>query len=177
MCGVCVCTCSVVSIVQLCVYLCAYMCLYLGVCACVCEYVSAKYMCGRYVCVCDYNFNPFAPSRFEDFIRIVVLKSRGALGSNAIEYDTVSGRGRKRFRSGGEDTCFHFNPQVTISANSRVIKVPYQMLINGRFVDSVEGKTYETVNPTTEEVCEWEWLRVRGGAFRWVHACVRPEFF
>ena len=43
---------------------------------------------------------------------------------------------------------------MTISANSRVIKVPHQMLINGRFVDSVEGKTYETVNPTTEEV--WE---------------------
>ena len=43
-------------------------------------------------------------------------------------------------------------PQVTITANSRVIKVPYQMLINGRFVDSAEGKTYETINPTTEEV-------------------------
>ncbi|KAL5515301.1 hypothetical protein EMCRGX_G000452 [Ephydatia muelleri] len=78
------------------------------------------------------NDEVYMNSRFEDFVRIVVLKNRGAFGSNGIEYDTV-----------------------TISANSRVIKVPHQMLINGRFVDSVEGKTYETVNPTTEEpICK-----------------------
>lgn len=83
-----------------------------------------------------------------------MLKGRGAYGANAIEYDTVSaiwGK-RGRYRSGDEHEPAFINPQVTIAANSRVIKVPHQMLINGRFVDSLEGKTYETVNPTTEEV-------------------------
>ena len=62
------------------------------------------------VSVCDYYFNPFVPSRFEDFVRIVVLKNRGAFGSNGIEYDTVSGKGRKRHRSGDEEPS-HLTPR------------------------------------------------------------------
>jgi len=67
-------------------------------------------------------------TRFEDFVRLVVLKSRG-----------------------GEETKFEFDAAV-IKANNMEIQCPHQCFINGQFVDATLGKTYDTINPTDESV-------------------------
>ena len=42
--------------------------------------------------------------------------------------------------------------QVTIEANGMSIQCPHQLLINGEFVNSSWGRTYNTINPTNETV-------------------------
>ncbi len=43
--------------------------------------------------------------------------------------------------------------QVTIEANGMSIKCPHQLMINGDFVNSSWGRTYDTINPSNEKVC------------------------
>ncbi len=45
----------------------------------------------------------------------------------------------------------HTRPQATINSNNMEIKFPYQCFINNEFSDAVEGNTFTTINPTTEE--------------------------
>ena len=42
--------------------------------------------------------------------------------------------------------------QVTIEANAMSIKCPHQLMINGNFVNSSWGRTYDTINPANEKV-------------------------
>ena len=42
--------------------------------------------------------------------------------------------------------------QVTIEANGMKIKCPHQLMIDGEFVNSSWGRTYNTINPANEEV-------------------------
>ena len=46
---------------------------------------------------------------------------------------------------------FEYDAAV-IKANGMEIQCPHQCFIGGEFVDSTDGKTYQTINPTTEEV-------------------------
>merc|ERR1719221_790279 len=43
-------------------------------------------------------------------------------------------------------------PKVRVMANKVEVSWPTQLFIGGEFVDAVSGKTFPTVNPTTEEV-------------------------
>ena len=39
-----------------------------------------------------------------------------------------------------------------MDVNKMTIKMPYQLFINGEFVDSESGRTFDTINPTDETV-------------------------
>ncbi len=41
-------------------------------------------------------------------------------------------------------------PQAIVTDNNMTIKFPYQCFINNEFSDSADGKTFTTINPTTE---------------------------
>ena len=85
---------------------------------------------------------------FEEFVTEVIMKGRGVGGDSDFEYDAVS------------ELLFIYlimwlscDHQVTIEANGLSIKCPYQLLINGEFVNSSRTQTYDTINPANEEVC------------------------
>jgi len=63
-----------------------------------------------------------------DFIRFSILRSRGF--------------GREEF------SC----ETIEMDVNKMTINMPYQLFINGEFVDSESGRTFETINPTDETV-------------------------
>lgn len=44
--------------------------------------------------------------------------------------------------------------QATKEVNNMTVKMPYQCFINGKFEDSENGKTYDTINPTDGSVSE-----------------------
>ena len=54
-------------------------------------------------------------------------------------------------RHGAEAAKFEFDA-ITMTVNNMTIRFPHQLFINNQFVDSVSGKTFKTVNPSTEEV-------------------------
>eukprot|EP01087_Luapelamoeba_hula_P024361 TRINITY_DN9245_c0_g1_i1.p1 TRINITY_DN9245_c0_g1~~TRINITY_DN9245_c0_g1_i1.p1 ORF type:complete len:908 (-),score=182.35 TRINITY_DN9245_c0_g1_i1:244-2967(-) len=69
---------------------------------------------------------------FSDFLRLVIKKQRTGGANKEVEFKA----------------CI-------LNVNGLEIKVPTQMLINGKFVDAQSGKTDGTVNPTTEEeICQ-----------------------
>ena len=43
--------------------------------------------------------------------------------------------------------------QIEMHVNNMDIRFPHQCFIDNEFVDSSDGVTYETVNPTDEKVC------------------------
>ncbi|KAL3219696.1 hypothetical protein MRX96_030248 [Rhipicephalus microplus] len=83
----------------------------------------------------------YLASRFSDFVRAAVLKSRGQ-------------------GSGGDDVSYD---AVELQANGRSIRVPHQLFIDGKFVNSSWGRSSEVVNPTDESVlCRVESAFCRG---------------
>uniref|UniRef100_F1KT06 10-formyltetrahydrofolate dehydrogenase n=1 Tax=Ascaris suum TaxID=6253 RepID=F1KT06_ASCSU len=51
----------------------------------------------------------------------------------------------------GEDEIKLVFDSINIHINDMDISFPHQMYIDGKFVDSVSGRTYETINPTNEK--------------------------
>ncbi|KAH7975530.1 hypothetical protein HPB52_003026 [Rhipicephalus sanguineus] len=72
----------------------------------------------------------YLASRFSDFVRVAVLKARGQ-------------------GSGGDDVSYD---AIELEANGRSIRVPHQLFIDGKFVNSSWGRSSEVVNPTDERV-------------------------
>ncbi|CAH2277509.1 mitochondrial 10-formyltetrahydrofolate dehydrogenase [Pelobates cultripes] len=70
------------------------------------------------------NEDVYMATTFQDFIQMVVRKSRG---------------------EGKEELIIDY---VTKDVNNMTVKMPHQCFINGQFVDSEDGKTYDTINPT-----------------------------
>ena len=60
---------------------------------------------------------------------MLVLKSRGGGGAEEIDV-----------------------PSVDMFVNNMNVRIPYKLFINGQFVDSVAGNTFETINPNDESV-------------------------
>ncbi|XP_046406123.1 cytosolic 10-formyltetrahydrofolate dehydrogenase [Ischnura elegans] len=78
------------------------------------------------------NEDVFMASKFEDFLQVVVLKSRGEHSKKAITYDTF-----KMF------------------VNNMNISFPTQLFINGEFVNSSSSKTLKSINPSDESlICQ-----------------------
>ncbi|XP_028673468.1 mitochondrial 10-formyltetrahydrofolate dehydrogenase [Erpetoichthys calabaricus] len=75
------------------------------------------------------NEDVYMATTYEEFIQMVVRKLRGEDKEEEIIID-----------------------HVTKNVNNLTVKMPYQCFINGRFVDSENGKTYDTVNPTDGSV-------------------------
>ncbi|XP_077495034.1 cytosolic 10-formyltetrahydrofolate dehydrogenase [Amblyomma americanum] len=72
----------------------------------------------------------YLASRFADFSRAAVLRSRGqGSGGNEVTYDAVE-----------------------LRANGREIRVAHQLFIDGKFVNSSWGRSSEVVNPSDESV-------------------------
>ena len=94
--------------------------------------------------------------RFADFVRQLVLKSRGGGEEVKFEYDAVSYLTFLDFMI-SLLVCLSvcLCGQVTIEANGMRIQCPHQLLINGEFVNSSWGRTYNTINPTDESVSSW----------------------
>lgn len=63
-------------------------------------------------------------TRYGDFVRTSILRSRG-LGKEEFSCDTID-----------------------LEVNNNKISMPYQLFIDGEFVDSVTGRTFESINPT-----------------------------
>ncbi|XP_072002546.1 mitochondrial 10-formyltetrahydrofolate dehydrogenase isoform X1 [Engystomops pustulosus] len=74
------------------------------------------------------NEDVYMATTFQDFIQMVVRKFRG------------------------EDKEEIVVDYATLNVNNMTVKMPYQCFINGQFVDSDSGKTYETINPTDGSV-------------------------
>ncbi|XP_063303292.1 mitochondrial 10-formyltetrahydrofolate dehydrogenase [Pelobates fuscus] len=74
------------------------------------------------------NEDVYMATTFQDFIQMVVRKSRG---------------------EGKEELIIDY---VIKDVNNMTVKMPYQCFINGQFVDSEDGKTYDTINPTDGSV-------------------------
>lgn len=66
---------------------------------------------------------------FEDFSNRVIEVSRDASGTKTVSYDAVE-----------------------LRANNMDLRFPKQLFINGEFVNSVSGNTFETINPADESV-------------------------
>ncbi|XP_062522536.1 cytosolic 10-formyltetrahydrofolate dehydrogenase-like [Corticium candelabrum] len=80
---------------------------------------------------CHIRLDPEAvrmASRLEDFVKSTVLAARG-----------------------GDDVAYECST-IKMHVNGLDITMPHQLFINGEFVDSLDSKTFETINPTTEEV-------------------------
>ncbi|KAG2459914.1 AL1L2 dehydrogenase, partial [Polypterus senegalus] len=75
------------------------------------------------------NEDVYMATTYEEFIQMVVRKLRGEDKEEEIIID-----------------------HVTKNVNNLTVKMPYQCFINGRFVDSENGKKYDTVNPTDGSV-------------------------
>ncbi|XP_067834167.1 mitochondrial 10-formyltetrahydrofolate dehydrogenase-like [Heptranchias perlo] len=78
------------------------------------------------------NEDVYMATKFEDFIQMVVRKLRGEDKEEELEVD-----------------------YVTMDINDMTVKMPHQCFIDGRFINSENGKTYNTINPTDGSViCE-----------------------
>lgn len=75
------------------------------------------------------NEEVYMATSFDEFVRAVVLKGRGGDSAVDIEYDAVK-----------------------IHANDMDVSFPNQLFINNKFIDSSDGKTFETIDPNTEQV-------------------------
>ncbi|XP_064417876.1 mitochondrial 10-formyltetrahydrofolate dehydrogenase [Latimeria chalumnae] len=75
------------------------------------------------------NEDVYMATKFEDFIQMFVRKLRGEDKDEELVVD-----------------------YVTKDINNMTVKMPYQCFINGEFVDSEDGKTYNTINPTDGSV-------------------------
>lgn len=76
------------------------------------------------------NEDVYMATTLEDFSHLVLLKLRaGEETGPKAEYEGI-----------------------TLTANKRTIKFPNQLFINNRFVDSSDGKTLSTVNPSDETI-------------------------
>ncbi|XP_062928299.1 mitochondrial 10-formyltetrahydrofolate dehydrogenase [Mobula hypostoma] len=75
------------------------------------------------------NEDVYMATKFEDFIQIVVRKLRGEDEEVELEVD-----------------------YVTMDVNNMTVKMPHQCFIDGRFINSEDGKTYNTINPTDGSV-------------------------
>ncbi|XP_075712760.1 mitochondrial 10-formyltetrahydrofolate dehydrogenase [Rhinoderma darwinii] len=74
------------------------------------------------------NEDVYMATTFQDFIQMVVRKFRG------------------------EDKEELVIDYATLNVNNMTVKMPYQCFINGQFLDSDSGKTYDTINPTDGSV-------------------------
>lgn len=78
------------------------------------------------------NEDVFMNPTFEEYCQAVILKSRsGGDGKNNLEVE--------------------YRP-VEIEANGKKIKFPCQLFIAGKFVDALDGKTLDTINPSDQSV-------------------------
>uniref|UniRef100_UPI00398F083B mitochondrial 10-formyltetrahydrofolate dehydrogenase-like n=1 Tax=Pristiophorus japonicus TaxID=55135 RepID=UPI00398F083B len=78
------------------------------------------------------NEDVYMATKFQDFIQMVVRKLRGEDEEEELEVD-----------------------YVTMDVNDMTVKMPHQCFIDGRFTNSEDGKTYNTINPTDGSViCE-----------------------
>ena len=77
------------------------------------------------------NEDVFMATKFQDFIQCVVSQLRGGSGQdkNQVQYEPV-----------------------VLNVNSKEIRFPRQMFVNGRFVDARSGRTTGIINPTDESV-------------------------
>ncbi|XP_059843833.1 mitochondrial 10-formyltetrahydrofolate dehydrogenase isoform X2 [Hypanus sabinus] len=75
------------------------------------------------------NEDVYMATKFEDFIQIVVRKLRGEDEEVELEVD-----------------------YVTMDVNNMTLKMPHQCFIDGRFINSEDGKTYNSINPTDGSV-------------------------
>ncbi|KAM4721426.1 cytosolic 10-formyltetrahydrofolate dehydrogenase [Rhinophrynus dorsalis] len=71
------------------------------------------------------NEDVYMATKFEEFIQMLVRRLRGEDGAEELIIDYVEKE-----------------------VNNMTIKMPYQLFINGQFVDAEGGKTYDTINPT-----------------------------
>lgn len=74
------------------------------------------------------NEDVYMATTYDAFVKAVVLKSRGGDAAE-FSYDAVE-----------------------LEVNNMTIKFPHQLFINNQFVDSSDGVTFNSINPTTEEV-------------------------
>lgn len=79
------------------------------------------------------NEDVYMATQFEEFVELVVRRTRGEASGSSGKLQ--------------ED----YNP-FTMHANKMDLSFPTQLFINNRFVDSIDGKSMENVNPATEEV-------------------------
>jgi len=78
------------------------------------------------------NEDVYMNTTFNDFVQTVTHRSRG----------------------GSDKPVFTYTP-VKIHANKMDLEFPNQLFIDGKFVDSSDGKVLNTINPATEElICE-----------------------
>ncbi|XP_071440241.1 cytosolic 10-formyltetrahydrofolate dehydrogenase [Hetaerina americana] len=78
------------------------------------------------------NEDVFMASKFEDFLYVVVMKSRGDHLKKAISYESFK-----------------------INVNNMDISFPTQLFINGEFVNSSSSKTLKSINPSDESlICQ-----------------------
>lgn len=75
------------------------------------------------------NQDVFMATTFEDFSSRVIEVSRNSSGTMTVDYNAVE-----------------------MKANNLDLRFPSQLFINGEFVDSVSGNTFETINPADESV-------------------------
>lgn len=75
------------------------------------------------------NEEVYMASAFNEFTRLVVLKSRGISTEKEFVYDAVE-----------------------LKVNNRAIKFPHQLFINNEFIDASDGATFESINPSDETV-------------------------
>lgn len=75
------------------------------------------------------NEDVFLNPDFGEFCKAVVVKSRGLSGAKVINFDGVD-----------------------IKTNGLEFRVPTQLYINGKFVDSEDGKSLPCINPTDESI-------------------------
>uniref|UniRef100_A0A8C4QTV0 10-formyltetrahydrofolate dehydrogenase n=1 Tax=Eptatretus burgeri TaxID=7764 RepID=A0A8C4QTV0_EPTBU len=75
------------------------------------------------------NEDVYMATTFQEFVQTIIRRQRGEDDEEDLEVDYVSKE-----------------------VNNMTIRVPHQCFINGKFVDAVDGKTYETVNPTDGSV-------------------------
>ncbi|CAI4226467.1 unnamed protein product [Auanema sp. JU1783] len=74
------------------------------------------------------NTDIYMASKFADSIDVIIRKSRGG-DTITVTYDAI-----------------------VINANGLELKFPHELFINGKFEPSASGRTYETINPATEQV-------------------------
>jgi len=74
------------------------------------------------------NEDVYMATTYDAFVKAVVLKSRGGDAAE-FTYDAVE-----------------------MEVNNMTIKFPHQLFINNQFIDASDGVTFNSINPTTEEV-------------------------
>ncbi|XP_052266666.1 cytosolic 10-formyltetrahydrofolate dehydrogenase-like isoform X1 [Dreissena polymorpha] len=78
------------------------------------------------------NDDVYMNTVFEDFCMCVVKRGRGIEEKEPFVFDAVK-----------------------MNANNMALTIPYQLFIDNEFLDSSDGKTFKTINPTNEQViCE-----------------------